>query len=386
MITLCVGLNEKAYDILIEDGLLKQLGTLVRVNLIGDMTDSATGLSNIGKNEPRLGGIAVITDSNVWDHYGNTFTKSMENASLDFFTIIMDPGEQTKSLTELEKIYSAFSQGKLKRDGLIIAFGGGVIGDISGFAAATWNRGIDYVQVPTTLLAQVDSSVGGKTAINIREGKNLVGAFYQPRLVIIDPSLLNTLPVREYRSGMAEVIKYGAIRSKALFDKSAGEDKVSTQREAPQAQVSSEPVPAGLSEIIRECCSIKSGIVERDEFDRGERMLLNFGHTFGHAIEKSGGFQRYNHGEAVALGMVMAAEFGEKTGLSARGTASALRALLKTHGLEADCGYAPSELLTHMELDKKNEGGSIRLVLLKDIGEAFIHTISFSEFGKIFTR
>jgi 3-dehydroquinate synthase len=213
--------------------------------------------------------------------------------------------------------------------------------------------------MPTTLLAQVDSSVGGKTAVNTRAGKNLVGAFYQPSLVLADTALLADLPVREFRCGMAEVIKYGAIQSKRLFE-----------------SLKIVPDSAALRGMIGACCAIKAGIVERDAFDTGERMLLNFGHSFGHAIERLGDFRRYNHGEAVAMGMVTAAETGERMGLTAPGSAKALRELLAVHGLEADCPYTPAELLPQMELDKKNSGGAVRLVLLSAPGEAFVRSFA----------
>ncbi|MDR2088268.1 MAG: 3-dehydroquinate synthase, partial [Clostridiales Family XIII bacterium] len=261
-------------------------------------------------------------------------------------------------LTGLGRLYDAFAEMRLRRDGLVIAFGGGVIGDLAGFAAATWMRGVRLVQVPTTLLAQVDSSVGGKTAVNTGAGKNLAGVFYQPSFVLADTALLATLPAREFRCGMAEVIKYGAIRSARLFE-----------------SLHAVPSAEALRDTVGACCAVKADIVERDEFDTGERMLLNFGHSFGHAIEKLGGFRRYNHGEAVAMGMALAAEAGERMGLTARGSADALREVLAVHGLETDCPYAPAELLPQMELDKKNSDGAVRLVLLAAPGEAFVRSV-----------
>jgi 3-dehydroquinate synthase len=272
--------------------------------------------------------------------------------------VILEPGEHNKSLDGLERLYGAFAAMKLRRGGLVVAFGGGVTGDLSGMAAATWMRGVRYIQIPTTLLAQVDSSVGGKTAVNLKEGKNLAGVFYQPALVLIDPALLETLPEREFRCGMAEVIKYGAIRSVPLFE-----------------NLAHKPDTAELAKIIAQCCRIKSEIVERDELDTGERMILNFGHSFGHAIEKAGGYQRHNHGEAVAIGMTLAAEIGEKTGLTAAGIAARIKEVLEIHGLDTDCPYEPEQLLPQMELDKKNESGKIKLVLIREIGTAFTHTI-----------
>jgi 3-dehydroquinate synthase len=350
MLTQTVGLGAKSYDILIGEGLLQDFGR--RIAALCD-PDSAAG-------------IAVVTDGAVWELHGQAFAASMKSAGLsagsDWTPVILEPGEHNKSLEGLGRLYSAFAAMKLRRSGLVAAFGGGVVGDLSGMAAATWMRGVRYVQIPTTLLAQVDSSVGGKTAVNIHEGKNLAGVFYQPALVLIDTALLATLPEREFRSGMAEVIKYGAIRSRELFD-----------------SLTPKPGAAELVRIVAGCCRIKSEIVERDELDTGERMLLNFGHSFGHAIEALGGFQRHNHGEAVAAGMVLAAETGEKTGLTAAGGAARIKEVLEIHGLDTVCPYGPEELLPQMELDKKNENGKIRLILIREIGAAFVHTMRFGE-------
>jgi 3-dehydroquinate synthase len=344
-----VELGQRRYDILIGEGLLHGIGELIRAL---SWPGAAT---------------AVVTDSNVWRIHGAAFTDSMERAGAAFTPIVMEAGEGSKSMAGLERLYSAFAAMKLRRDGLVAAFGGGVVGDLAGFAAATWMRGVRHVQAPTSLLAQVDSSVGGKTAINTAEGKNLAGAFHQPSLVVADTALLATLPPRELRCGMAEVIKYGAIMSKPLFERVCG------------------PLDrGGLAEAVGDCCRIKAGIVERDEFDTDERALLNFGHTFGHALEKLGGYARHSHGEAVAIGMVMAAEAGEKAGLTAKGCADALRAALAAHGLETECGCRPEELLPHMGLDKKGRGGgAVGLVLLEDIGEAMVHEMRFEELEKL---
>jgi 3-dehydroquinate synthase len=223
-------------------------------------------------------------------------------------------------------------------------------------------RGVSYIQVPTTLLAQVDSSVGGKTAVNLPQGKNLVGAFYQPKLVVIDPLTLRTLPEREFGSGMAEVIKYGAIRSERLF-----------------GELTEKIRPDRIPDVIRECCRIKSEIVERDERDFGERMLLNFGHTFGHAIEKASGFGRYRHGEAVAFGMVMASDLGERAGLTAPGVGGAIRKVLAANGMDADYPGDLAELQPFITADKKSLGDGVQMVMLRRVGEAFVHRFAFSE-------
>jgi len=345
MKTLSVGLPGNEYDIVIGRGMLDGVGHMLR--------DLA------GSGEPA----AVVTDENVWRAHGEKFSASLSDAGVDFERVILPPGEANKSMSGLSGLYEAFSGMELSRRGLIVAFGGGVVGDLCGFAAATWKRGVGYAQVPTTLLAQVDSSVGGKTAINLAYGKNLAGAFYQPKLVAIDPDTLSTLPAREFRSGMAEVIKYGAIYSEGLFETLTGDA----------------PSPRDLSDAIYECCSIKSGIVARDERDFGERMLLNFGHTLGHAIEKKSGFDRYRHGEAVAFGMILAAGIGERMGLSAPGTSDVLRKALEAYGLETEYPGETGDLIPILKSDKKSEGNGVRMVFLKCIGESFTRPVSFAE-------
>ncbi|MDR2296305.1 MAG: 3-dehydroquinate synthase [Clostridiales Family XIII bacterium] len=342
MILRRVDLRENAYDIYIREGLIGDFGIL-----LGE---------RFGAKAARKA--ALVTDGNVWERYAAPMTASLARAGLAFEALVLAPGEENKSLAGLSRLYDAFADMRLRRDDLILAFGGGVIGDLAGFAAATWMRGVRLAQIPTTLLAQVDSSVGGKTAVNTRAGKNLVGAFYQPSIVLTDTALLASLPARELRCGMAEVIKYGAVRSRRLFE-----------------SLRTVPGPAALRDMIGECCAIKADIVERDAFDTGERMLLNFGHSFGHAIERLGDFRRHNHGEAVAMGMVLAATVGERMGLTAPGSADALRALLAVHGLEDACPYTPAELLPQMMPDKKNSDGALRLVLLAAPGEAFVRSV-----------
>jgi 3-dehydroquinate synthase len=340
---LTVGLAENSYDILIGDGLIGGLGALLKPLCACE------------------GPVAAVTDENVWRAWGERFASSLAGAGIKFRLTELPPGEGNKSIAGLEKLYGAFAAMKLARNGLVVAFGGGVIGDLCGFAAATWMRGVRFVQVPTTLLAQVDSSVGGKTAINLPQGKNLVGAFYQPELVVIDPLSLRTLPEREVRSGMAEVIKYGAIRSARLF-----------------GDLSENSRP-DLPEVIGECCRLKSEIVERDEFDFGERMLLNFGHTFGHAIESKSGFDRYRHGEAVAFGMTIASDIAERLKLAEPGTAGALRRALSVHGLETEYPGDAAELLPALASDKKSLGQGVQMILPRRVGEAFARRMSFSE-------
>jgi 3-dehydroquinate synthase len=343
-----VDLPGGAYEIRIGDGLLAELGAM-----LPPFCDEGCP-------------VVVVTDENVWARYRAPFAASLAAAGVAFVPAVFPPGEANKSLEGLGRLYDVFAEAGLPRGGLVVAFGGGVIGDLAGFAAATWMRGVRLVQVPTTLLAQVDSGVGGKTAVNHAHGKNLIGAFHQPRMVVIDPETLRTLPAREVRGGMAEVIKYGAIRSKSLFDK--------LDRDMNPAAL-----PGIIEEIIEACCRIKSGIVARDERDFGERALLNFGHTFGHAIERRHGFGHYTHGEAVAFGMVIAARLGERLALTRPGTADALCRLLARHRLEPNYPETPDTLTPHMESDKKSGGGGVRLVLLRQIGEAFTRETRFAD-------
>lgn len=350
MTELNVGLGERSYEIKIGSGLLTRAGELIAQKL--------------GRRRAVL-----LTDSNVWNIWGDVLSKSLENSGIDYFTAQIPPGESSKSLKELERILESMAENGLTRSGLLIAFGGGVVGDLGGFAASVYMRGIDYVQIPTTLLSQVDSSVGGKTAVNLRHGKNLAGCFWQPRLVITDTDTLNTLPEREFAGGMAEIIKYGVIRSKELFNKI---------RKNP----SRESIMPLMPEIICSCCDIKRRIVECDELDTGERMILNLGHTFGHAIEKIGNFEQYIHGEAVAIGMVMAAKYSEKLGFSPKGLWREIGSLCSAFALPAFEEIAPDKIAPLVTLDKKAGDGAIKLVLIRGIGDSFIYTATIDEFSQ----
>jgi len=341
-----VSLSDRSYDIHIAEGLLQQSGELIRSVYQGKKA-------------------ALVSDENVWFLYGTALTQSLAQAGIKISPLILPPGEGSKSLTALAQVLAGFADNALQRNDLVIAFGGGVIGDLAGFAAAIYMRGIPYVQIPTTLLAQVDSSVGGKTAVNLPQGKNLAGAFWQPRQVIIDPALLQTLPPRQLSSGMAEVIKYGAIVSKPLFTKLQRYDSM-------QVALSD------MAEVISICCESKRCLVEKDERDSGERMLLNFGHTFGHAIEKIGGYRAYTHGEAVAMGMALAAKVGEMAGVTSSGVAEELAGLLKAYALPAEGKVAISQIASLIALDKKNNQNGLQLVLLKNIGESFIYPINMA--------
>jgi len=272
-------------------------------------------------------------------------------------------GEAHKTLDSAARIFAALAELRANRDATIVALGGGVIGDLAGFAAACWMRGIAFVQVPTTLLAMVDSSVGGKTAVDLAQGKNLVGAFHQPRAVIIDIDTLATLPQRELRAGFAEVIKYGALGDAAFFTWLEQHADALLARD-----------PPALSQAIAHCCAQKAGIVARDETEQGERALLNFGHTFGHALETLTGYGALLHGEAIAIGMTLAARLSARLRRAPESDAAHLMRLLERFGLPTMLpeGIDADELIETMQLDKKNLSGRLRLILWRGIGMAEI--------------
>lgn len=277
--------------------------------------------------------------------------------------LVLPDGEAHKTLASAERVFEALAAFRASRDATVIALGGGVVGDLAGFAAACWMRGVAYVQVPTTLLAMVDSSIGGKTAVNLAAGKNLIGAFHQPRAVLIDTDTLATLPGRELRAGLAEVVKYGAIGDPEFFAWMEARAAALLARE-----------PGALGHAIATSCRHKAGIVMRDEREDGERALLNFGHTFGHAIESATAYTALRHGEAVAIGMACAAALSTRLGMARAGDADRLVALLQAMGLptEIPADLDPAVLLDHMRLDKKAAGGRLRLILWRGIGQAEI--------------
>lgn len=348
MKTLTVALEKNPYDIHIGSGLLARAGELIR------------GVRS-GKKA------VLLTDETVWSLYSSRLSDSLKSAGFDARTLVMPCGEGNKDLSGLSRVLEFMAESGLTRSDFLIAFGGGVIGDLGGFAAAVYMRGVDYIQIPTTLLAQVDSSIGGKTAVNLSKGKNLAGAFWQPKMVISDTSLLSSLSDREFAGGLAEVIKHGAIFSKPLFN----EIKTRGGRSA---------LSDIMPEIVYASCVLKSAVVLRDERESGERMLLNFGHTFGHAIEKAGGFSEYLHGEAVAIGMVWAARFGESLGVTPAGSAERIRELCLSYGLPVNDLIPPQDIAAHVSADKKASGETLRLVLLSEIGKAFLYEISLEDF------
>lgn len=338
--TLHVQIPNREYDIIIERGIFDKAGELIR---------SVT----------KAGKAAVVSDSNVAPLYAERFLRSLEGSGFIVKLITVSAGEKSKSLAMTEYLYNEMLDFELTRSDLIVALGGGVVGDLTGFAASTLLRGIPFIQIPTTLLSQVDSSVGGKVAVDLPRGKNLVGTFCQPKRVLIDPDCLQTLPKRFLADGMAEVIKYGAIFDKNLF---ALLENITDKQN----------LFAKMEEIIYTCCNWKRQIVEEDEFDTGKRMVLNFGHTFGHAIEKEYHYETYTHGEAVAAGMVMACEFGERNGITKQGCSARMRDILLQFHLPTDAEISHDSLVAAMAVDKKGEGALINLILLSEIGTAVI--------------
>lgn len=349
-----VNLGVKSYNIEIAAGLLEKAGEKIR------------GISSAQR-------AAIISDSNVDALYGARLQKTLEGSNFAVTRIVFPAGEKSKCLAELAAIYDRLAEAGITRSDLVVALGGGVTGDLGGFAAATFLRGVDYVQVPTSLLAQIDSSVGGKVAVDLPAGKNLVGNFYQPKLVLIDTELLKTLPVRFLHDGLAEAIKYGCIRDKALFDKIA-------------AMRNDGELLENAASIVERCCAIKAEIVEHDEFDTGERMVLNFGHTVGHAVEKCCGFTDFTHGEAVGIGMVLLTRQTEKLGLTEPGTADKIAGVLKKYNLPVDAAYTNNELLQAVGMDKKKNGSSITLIILKKIGESFLQKTSWQDLPEYIKR
>ena len=287
---------------------------------------------------------------------------SLAGAGFQAELVTIPAGESSKCLSMLGRLYDSFTAQGLTRSDGVVALGGGVVGDLAGFAAATILRGVDFVQIPTTLLAQVDSSVGGKVAIDLPAGKNLAGAFWQPRLVLMDPACLRTLDDKTFSDGMAEVIKYGCIRDRAFFDKLA-------------AWGGRAGVMEHIEEVIHTCCDIKRKVVLNDERDTGERMVLNFGHTIGHAFELAGHYEIWTHGQGVAAGMCVAARLGEQMGITPAGTTETIQNILKEYQLPHTIPCPWDTLVEAVGLDKKNAGSDIRLIVLEELGKAVPHAM-----------
>jgi 3-dehydroquinate synthase len=337
---LTVELGDRSYPILIGAGLLSQAGL-------------------IGRHVPSRD-ILIVSNTTVAPLYMGLLSKALSDRRV--VEAILPDGESHKTLTTVARVLDVLVANRFGRDCTVVALGGGVVGDMAGFAAACYQRGVGFVQVPTTLLAQVDSSVGGKTGVNHPGGKNLIGAFYQPGAVIADTSTLKTLPPRELRAGLAEVIKYGLICDAQFYDwLDANVDQLLAGE------------PAALAHVIRRSCEIKAQIVGRDEHEHGDRALLNLGHTFGHAVESATHYTQWLHGEAVGAGLLMAAAMSHESGLLDVGEVDRLRKLLERVGLPVRIdGVAPEVALEHMRIDKKVKGGRMRLVLLRAVGQSFV--------------
>jgi 3-dehydroquinate synthase len=349
MNTVNVGLGGRSYDVVIGDGLIAEAGQRIAPIL----------------TRPR---VAVLTDETVAGLWLPALEDAFGGAGITLDALALPPGETTKAWAWAERSCSWLLDVGVERGDLIVALGGGVIGDLTGFAAAVLRRGVRFVQIPTTLLAQVDSSVGGKTGINTAQGKNLIGAFHQPVLVLADTATLATLPLRQHRSGYAEVVKYAALGDAGFFRwlEEDGEDVLDLG-------------PASVAHAVRRSVEMKAAIVARDETETGERALLNLGHTFGHALEAATGYSdRLLHGEAVALGMGLAADLSARLGLCSDAVAVRLRAVLRSAGLPVALSElrAPlpdaDGLVALMMQDKKVADGKLRMILLRDIGAAFV--------------
>ncbi|HEY8572105.1 3-dehydroquinate synthase [Phenylobacterium sp.] len=347
--TIPVGLGARAYEVVVGAGLLEDAGARLKPFL-------------------KTRRAAVVSDETVWALHGARLSAALEREGVQALPVVVPPGEQTKSFEGLADLSDRLLALELDRGDLVVAFGGGVVGDLAGFAAAIYKRGIDFVQVPTTLLAQVDSSVGGKTAIDTPRGKNLVGAFHQPRLVLADLDVLATLAEREMRAGYAEVIKYGLLGDFGFFEWLEANGPKVLARE-----------PDALSRAVARCVEMKAEIVAHDEKEQGRRALLNLGHTFGHALEAETGYgAALLHGEAVAAGQALAFRFSAAQGLCPAQDARRAAAAIAAAGLPTTLAEVPGHpfsaerLVRHMAQDKKAEAGRLTFILARGIGDAFV--------------
>ena len=338
-----VGLGEKSYDILIGYS-LEGIGRTLK--------KYTNGLKNL-----------IVTNPTIAEHYLKIVEKSLEEAGFQVFVAQVPDGEEHKSLDEANKLYARCVEYRLERESLIVGLGGGVIGDLAGYVAATFMRGLPIVQVPTSLLAQVDSSVGGKVAVNLPEGKNLVGSFYQPLLVYIDFAVLKTLPIEEMEAGIAEVIKYGVILDNDFFEYL--EKNIGRLREL-HWEV--------LETVVARCCRLKAGVVEKDEKERGLRAILNFGHTLGHALEALTDYKKYKHGEAVAIGMIGECRIAEEMGMLKKEARDRIEHLIGKAGLPGriEVKLSVDSIIQILSLDKKVRAGKVRFVLPERIGRVVV--------------
>ena len=343
-----VDLGKHAYDIEIGAGLLPTVGAKVAALV------------------PKAQRAVIVSDTNVAPLYGETLKRSLNEAGLPTTIVTIEAGEQSKNMQVLSQVLEQIAESGLTRSDVLVTLGGGVVGDLGGFAAASFMRGIAFVQVPTSLLSQIDSSVGGKVAVDLKAGKNLAGAFYQPKGVFIDTNLLSTLPVRFLHDGLAEAIKYGCIQDANLFEKIAG-------------YADDSELLADIGSVVATCCAIKARIVEEDEFDTGLRGILNFGHTLGHAVEQHYAYGEYTHGEGVAIGMYQITKRTEEMGMTPAGTAEKIADVLKKYNLPIEAGVEKALLIDTMAKDKKKSGNTITLIVLDELGNGRLHKINWQE-------
>jgi len=363
--SLAVDLGKRSYEIVIGEGVLARSAEwMSRWMAARGMLPEGADTPIAEQTHPDLskGTACIVTDGNVAEPYARLVRESLSRAGAAIETVVLESGEQTKRLDVVSGLYDQLVAMKADRQTLLVAVGGGVVGDTAGFAAATYARGIPFVQIPTTLLAQVDSSVGGKVGINHPQGKNLIGAFYQPFGVLIDTNTLSTLPDREYRSGLAEVVKYGAILDDEFFRFLESHTADINRRE-----------PNVMQQVIARCCRLKADVVQQDEEERsGLRSMLNYGHTFAHALESLCGYGTLLHGEAVAIGMVCAAHLAERLQRISPALSQRQHNLLQELGLPTvlptECAGSSYELLERMRLDKKAAGGRLRFILPTRLG------------------
>ncbi|MGB3493614.1 MAG: 3-dehydroquinate synthase [Elainellaceae cyanobacterium] len=350
-----VALPDRAYDVAIAPGGLDRLGT----GLMSDRLQTPSGQSTLGRK------MLLVSNPTVFEHYGERAIASLTDAGFAVESCLLPDGEQYKTLDSIQKIYDAALTHRLERSSTMVSLGGGVIGDMTGFAAATWLRGIHFVQVPTSLLSMVDASIGGKTGVNHPQGKNLIGAFYQPQLVLIDPEVLGTLPPREFRAGMAEVIKYGVIWDRDLFE----------QLEAAPSLQTHDELPADLLQtILTRSCQAKADVVSQDEREAGLRAILNYGHTLGHTVESLTGYTTVNHGEAVAIGMVAAGQIAVEMGWWSAELQQRQVALIAATGLptQIPSNLSADDMIEALQTDKKVKAGQVRFILPTAIGSVNI--------------
>lgn len=352
-----VELGERSYTIMIGNQILERIG------------EELKPLEIVEK-------IGVVTNTKVGRLYGNTIIRSLRENGFDPMVLHVPDGEQYKSLTWAGRLYDRLVQKKFERGSALMALGGGVIGDLAGFVAATYLRGIPFVQVPTTLVAQVDASIGGKTAVNHKRGKNLIGAFYQPKLVYSDVALLKTLPDRDFRSGLAEVVKYGIIADENFFSFLEAQASRILARE-----------PDSLLRVVKRSSEIKADVVRQDEREGGLRRILNYGHTIGHALETVSGYRKLTHGEAISIGMVYAARLAERLGLCRSEVVSRQVTLLTAFGLPVNLPKIRSaDILDCMERDKKVRDGKIHFVLADRIGNVSVQPVNRNELRRLLDK